>query len=872
MWEQEYKELDSRLSNIHSGTRANESSTASYNRSTADLRAQASRSAAEVDNLNLNLSSLTAELTNSERVLNNLYVSQASLESKIAEEENLLAEITGILNNFSAVNNRKLNTATLLVETLSPEDIARSEAAKEAVTTQSIESFDKVLEKVTNLNFRDAEGKTMLMHAIINGFYYGVEKLLAAGADVNLSDNNGNSTLIYAAAFPHLKYLKKIAELTENINCSDSFGNTPMHLVVRATNNKVFSDELPQLTERGGDLYFTGTLLINESLTISSNVFGEVREDGYNCNQEKTLKAIEILTALGGNVNAQNKQGSTPLHFATLMKLKYLVNQLIDKVDLSITDNTGQGSLSIVAEMRDNALLEKLLDKGLDINHRDEVGRSLLFWIAYYGWQDMLTFLLNHHADSDIPNNAGFYPLHAAAALGHLGIVQALAPLSGVDKLSDGAIAVTPYYFAARNNRAEVKTFLLNSGANPDNIKYKLPSPQRPVVAPSLDAYDILEKITTGRVAEALDLLDENNVNLQTVFPLAFMSNCGLTPLTALCALGHAVAGNGKVLLANVLNAAWEKMLKFEAVKYDIVDTNGCTYLQWAVWSGSTELVKKVAEHLPDVQGDVNKTDAGGRTAVDIAFLPHVANVALDTVIILAKSGANVEKTADGNSVIGKLCLPVYKLKQKILATQDAGERSVLLSDLENLQQATAEAIKVLISLGKLKPAIKDTGGFTAIHWLAELSQFEDIISRFDQEEVKKLTNMGDAQGKSPLHWYCDYNAPKTVEILRKYGANVNLQDKNKDTAGHLLMLNPSKVNIDKPKLPVLKQLSDKENKPPLNPYLKNGANKFISDLIKESDDSPDKSACLTEIQNYENWYHETQLSGAAEAVHDLWS
>ncbi|MFU7502735.1 MAG: hypothetical protein ACE1S7_04755 [Candidatus Tisiphia sp.] len=49
---------------------------------------------------------------------------------------------------------------------------------KEISKSKHSEGFDLALTKITDLDFQDTDGKTALMYAIINGFYYGVEKLL----------------------------------------------------------------------------------------------------------------------------------------------------------------------------------------------------------------------------------------------------------------------------------------------------------------------------------------------------------------------------------------------------------------------------------------------------------------------------------------------------------------------------------------------------------------------------------------------------------------------------------------------------------------------------------------------------------------------
>jgi ankyrin repeat protein len=96
-----------------------------------------------------------------------------------------------ILGTYSKSKGVKLNSTTLLTEVLPSEAIESSKILQDACAAKCIEGFNAALAKITHIDFQDPEGRTILMHAIINGFHYGVDKLLQMGANVNIVDHKG---------------------------------------------------------------------------------------------------------------------------------------------------------------------------------------------------------------------------------------------------------------------------------------------------------------------------------------------------------------------------------------------------------------------------------------------------------------------------------------------------------------------------------------------------------------------------------------------------------------------------------------------------------------------------------------------------------
>ena len=102
---------------------------------------------------------------------------------------------------------------------------------------------------------------------------------------------------------------------------------------------------------------------------------------------------MDMLVKNGHDLNAQDKDGQTPLHIAIRWSMFYAV--------LSQTDKN---------------LIELLLDHGADLNIQDVLGYTPLHCAAFSGTPEMISILLDRGASLITKDYAGRVPLHCAAS------------------------------------------------------------------------------------------------------------------------------------------------------------------------------------------------------------------------------------------------------------------------------------------------------------------------------------------------------------------------------------------------------------------------------------------------------------------------
>jgi ankyrin repeat protein len=279
--------------------------------------------------------------------------------------------------------------------------------------------------------YRPFGGLTPLMFAARQGCAECARHLIAGGADVDLADPKNVTPLFLAVDNFHFDTAKVLIEAGANPNKWDWQGRTPLYSAVDV-------NTLP----RGG------------------------RPDRPSTDETSALEIIELLLAAGANVNAQLKMyplwrhigddrgcdsmlttGATALLRAAktfdVAAMRVLMEHgaaLELPNDGGITplmaaagfgsvecDPRGYGGgipqyLSADVEQASIRALEVLIAAGAEVNARTTspragaraAGRTALFGAAFWGWNDVVEFLVAEGADIDIADESGLTAIDAA--------------------------------------------------------------------------------------------------------------------------------------------------------------------------------------------------------------------------------------------------------------------------------------------------------------------------------------------------------------------------------------------------------------------------------------------------------------------------
>lgn len=259
-------------------------------------------------------------------------------------------------------------------------------------------------------------GFTALMFAAREGQLEAVEALVAAGADVNETMSNakgggrkprkGTSPLMLAVESGHFQLALRLVELGADPNDQRS-GFTPLHAVtwVRKTNR---GDDPSGDPPPRGSGNVTSLEFFRRLIEMGANVNTQL-DRGKPAKAKLTLKGatpflmaaktadlplMKVLFELGADPQITNVDGTTPL-MATM----------------------GIGVVAVGEEAGTEpevlAAGQWLLERGIDINAKDENGETAMHGAAYRNFPRVVDFLAANGADPaiwDAKNNYGWTP------------------------------------------------------------------------------------------------------------------------------------------------------------------------------------------------------------------------------------------------------------------------------------------------------------------------------------------------------------------------------------------------------------------------------------------------------------------------------
>ena len=279
--------------------------------------------------------------------------------------------------------------------------------------------------------YRPFGGLTPLLFAAREGCLECARSLLAAGANVNLTDPKGVTPLFLAIDNFHFDTAKLLIEAGANPNKWDWWGRTPLYSAVdvntmphggradRRSVDATTSTEIIEMLLEAGAWPNVQLKLLPPYRHIGDDRGCDIMLVTGTTPLLRAAKtfdtaAIELLIDHDANVDLPNDGGITPVMAAAGL----------GSVEC---DPRGYGPgiphyMAPETEQKSIAALKLLLDAGADIDARTlsgragarSAGRTALFGAAFWGWSDVVDYLVEHGAKIDVAERGGLTPVDAA--------------------------------------------------------------------------------------------------------------------------------------------------------------------------------------------------------------------------------------------------------------------------------------------------------------------------------------------------------------------------------------------------------------------------------------------------------------------------
>lgn len=173
------------------------------------------------------------------------------------------------------------------------------------------------------------------------------------------------------------------------------------------------------------------------------------------------LQVVKLLLERGADVNAKDNWDYTAFHHAIQARYDEVAEFLLNhpKLDPNATGANGVTPLMTYVWREHKEAVQKLLDRGADVNTQDHDGDTALHGAAQTGNVAIIDLLLAKGAKLNVKNKVGGTPLMWAAVYGHEEAARRLLERGADPALKDGD-GMTARDWAVMNGREKLVALL----------------------------------------------------------------------------------------------------------------------------------------------------------------------------------------------------------------------------------------------------------------------------------------------------------------------------------------------------------------------------------------------------------------------------
>jgi ankyrin repeat protein len=292
----------------------------------------------------------------------------------------------------------------------------------------------------------DEEGNTPLMEAAYFGYIECGIALLDNLASVNQQNNIGRTALMIAVLEGRVEFAKLLLKKGANCNLrGKKFKRNALQMAINIKN----SDLAKQLIDHTDDLDAQDA-------------------EGDTALHLATLvdlpDIVSLLLKMNANKNIPNRLGIMPLLYALAKGSMPCINAL--QPEANITSDALQGDTLLIrgAAKGDETFIKSLIERGEDVNKPNSIGSTPLHIASYTGNIKAAEVFLKHNADINASDVDGFTPLRHAVEQNKIEIVKLLIQEKADVNLANKR-GTTPLWIAACQGNMPILKLLMDAGA-----------------------------------------------------------------------------------------------------------------------------------------------------------------------------------------------------------------------------------------------------------------------------------------------------------------------------------------------------------------------------------------------------------------------
>lgn len=240
------------------------------------------------------------------------------------------------------------------------------------------------------------------------------------------TDNTGTTAVHAAARNDHIDMLKIMIEKGVDVNITEDApaesGSTPLHSACIYGNGEVAK----LLMDAGAD-----DTLANVNGETPAHVAVMKKKFGGDLTAQQRESVLRELE----NLDSPRNDGQTPLMVLQYLDLNSSMDLLpvfLDRgVDVNHRDNNGNTALiHNTYNQCFKGIVKELVRAGADVNAANKDGNTALHYALRYGSQDVARFLVKKGADYNFANNQGVTPAQLAVEKGYDNVLELMSDIS----------------------------------------------------------------------------------------------------------------------------------------------------------------------------------------------------------------------------------------------------------------------------------------------------------------------------------------------------------------------------------------------------------------------------------------------------------
>lgn len=641
------------------------------------------------------------------------------------------------------------------------------------------------------LNSRNYQGLTPLhILAQMDNAHHCVDMLLAYGSNPNLLSENGKSPLHYAASRNQLKQALILLKASADVNIQDDHENTPLHIACRFGYEKF----VQLLIEYKANAFLAGedgmlpihvaTAFKNcgcmhkllDSVVLKTHI-NNLDDDCYGRNLVHcavtggSLKCLETIIRLGGDIHHEDNMKQTPLHLAVKLN-NFMIARILIKLgaSLDVEDEYLCTPIHYAAIYnKEGDILKLLIENGASI-------------LTPVNINDHLSFLENNMIDNSHVGKKIVYPVHFAVMSGNFNGMMTLLDMMPKEAKMDcikGHVDSSSFDYQSRDDVIS----LISLASYHDHF----------------DVLNYLVRVFTKNIVSTQDRNGRTALHLAAyqghATNVKYLISCGAKPAAVdkdyyWNALHYAASQGCVDALGEIIQSVKAENRKFLV---DSLDEHKRSPLMIAVQNGHT----RAAEKLIMSGADVDLKDTYGRTSLHRAS----ANGHIECVDLLLDCNAKIElfdfrgrnafymaATAGHKEILVKL---INYVKDKYYQSEATGKtRENFLRDLKALwfdqdyltplHFSAAKGHKICMEiLFQLSEELQSMNGFmTPLHCAVE-SKCDDTLESLLKLSANSFVNTADKYSWTPIFYAVQDDNVGALEKLILANADINYQDCN---------------------------------------------------------------------------------------------